>query len=155
MASEARSRAAQRAARTRARRHPDGVQRRTARAVELERVERGERTLNEAFGGAPSAHDFLHRAGPYKIKQGKRTLRAFIVPDDARPSPRGVLVYWYARGVDPPRTGERYDTPGGTFQLVSPLEAPRARLGGGRTYERACTGYGYFHVNLHGSRSDA
>ncbi len=145
MASEARSRAAQRAARTRARRHPD-FGRRSARAVELERVERGERTLQEAFGGAPSAHEFLPRAGLFKVKEGTRTTRAFIIPGDVFPAPNGVLVYWYARGVEPPRMGEKYATPGGTFELACPLDEPVVRLKGGATYRRACTGYGYFYV---------
>lgn len=146
MASEARSRAAQRAARARVRKQPN-PQRRGANVVELERVERGERTLNEAFGGVPSAHNFLHRAGRFKMKEKKKTLRAFIIPEDSPPSLNGVLVYWYVRGVEPPRVGERYVTPGGIFELASPLDVPRVRLSA-RSYERWCTGYGYFHVEV-------
>lgn len=151
MASEARSRAARRGARTRARRRVE-VERRGARRVDLERVERGERTLAEAFGGVPNAHDFLPRAGPYKIKDGKKTIRAFIVPKDSVPGPDGLLVYWYARGVPPPTLGGVYRTPAAVFVLAETLEASHAALGG-RSYERACTGYGYFRVDTaHGGR---
>jgi hypothetical protein len=102
MAEEKRHRAGLRGARTRERNVDlyGASVRRTAREVENERVERGQRTLAEQYSNVPSRGDFLHRAELFERAPGSaKVTRAFIVPQTLRAyldaNETTVQVYWY------------------------------------------------------------
>ena len=105
MSSEKRQRASERAARTRARRvHLKGPQtRRGPKDVENERIERGRRTLTEAFGEIPSQAEFLRVADLFEFRADSDAVdRAFIVPDGLQSLTDGAsaTLYWYKRNAE-------------------------------------------------------
>ena len=107
MSAEKRQRAAARAANTRERRiHLKGPStRRGPKEVDHERIERGKRTLTEAFGEIPSQAEFLRMADLFEFRGDSDAVdRAFIVPDGLRSVREGVstTLYWYKKNTEIP-----------------------------------------------------
>jgi hypothetical protein len=156
MADSKRSRAAKLGARTRARnvslRGP--TQRSSARNTENARIDNGEATLADAYGGVPSHANFLKKADLFErpVKGSKATNTAYIVPGGLRLGK--CQLFWYRRnlGIDLPSENETIEvsTKGGDKFTLEALETTTtewlATLGN-QTFARNCTGVGYFLVS--------
>lgn len=151
MADEKRARSASLAARTRERtfdlRGPST--RRSARAVERSRVERGRTSLLQAHGGAPSRADFLKQADLFQFLDAtKRVNFAFIVPqglDD--PGLHSCQIFWYRRNaqIQFPACGEKLrvrSSTGETYviRFEEDIGQPSTVVLGGSRFQRTCTG---------------
>jgi hypothetical protein len=123
--------------------------RRGACEVENERIDRGRRTLSDAFCGVPSRANFLKQADLFEfVGVTRRVDRAFIVPDGLDTTLENpVCVYWYRRCsiVSLPSKGSvfRVTAANGSKYDVTAIEnvAPEWRVKlKGTTHGRTCTG---------------
>lgn len=154
MASEKRARIAEKARRTRERSvalgRYDPSTRLTAREKEIERIEKGKKTLRETFLGAPSKNQFLKEAQLVQ-KRGKKIERAFIFPKGGSVKEADeIALYWYVgdKDVDPSNNMDwlkTTDLVSGTTYLIKAKEVLRDRYQGAE-YQRRCTGVGIFRV---------
>jgi len=156
MSDTKRSRAALRGARTRERRvHLHGPSdRMSAKRKEDLRVERGDTSLSEAYGGIPSRADFLGQAHLFEREAtSKKTDRAYIAPQGVASLQRGSLMslFWYRRDthVAPLVAGDKtavQGVDGERYELVAAEDvvvASDVRLGG-QSFMRLCTGSARF-----------
>lgn len=137
--------------------------RRGPREVEDERIERGRRTLGEAYGGVPSRADFLKRADLFEFSEGSaRVERAFIVPNGVDTIENGFShIFWYRRNttVSLPTQGSsvRVSSRNGDIFtiLIEETIAERCRVKlKSKNHERTCTGSVLCRILKSRERSD-
>jgi hypothetical protein len=161
MADNKRSRAAIRGLRTRERtiQLNGPITRISAREKEVLRLESGDVSLHEAYGGIPNRADFTKHAHLFERNTlGKKPTidRAFILPEGLQELKRGTCIelFWYRRdtGVQSLMANEtiRVSTLEGERYELCPEDdvqvSTMAKIGSSK-YSRSCTGAARFFIS--------